>query len=130
MYCVQSGNPPTSLSLFLCSHATDQPGIAVPHVISMDIDHYTFKYLILMSSGVYKTLEAIGSDIIVNIIDKYVTENGWNETVANNILQNICETQYKLYQKSTTEDVHSPTAVANRKRNDMTLVIYKFDTAV
>ena len=97
---------PTSLSLFLCSHATDQPGIAVPHVTSVDIDHYTFKYLILMSSGVYKTLEAIGSDIIVNIIDKYVTENGWNETVANNILQNICETQY------------------------MTLVIYKFDTAV
>ena len=83
-----------------------------------------------MSSGVYRTLELIGDDMIVDIIEKYIAENGWNEAVAINILQEIRQTQYKLYHKSAGEDIHSPVAVANRKRDDMTLVIYKFDTAV
>ena len=44
------------------SHATDEPGIAVPYVTSVPIDHYGFRYLILMSDGVYKTIEAIAGD--------------------------------------------------------------------
>ena len=124
-------------SFGIYSHATDRPGIAVPHVISVDIDHYTFKYIIVMSDGVYKTLEAIdggdtkksGNEIIVDMINKHVTEKGWNN-VAINILKEIRETQYTLYQISASEDVRSPMAVANRKRDDMTLVIYKFDTTV
>ena len=105
---------------------------------SVAIDHYTFKYVILMSSGVYKTLEALdgsetvknGGDMIVNIIEKHITENGWNDKVAINILQEIRQTQYKLYHMSATKDIHSPVAIANRKGDDMTLVIFKFDTAV
>ena len=83
-----------------------------------------------MSNGVCKTLESIGGDMLVNIIEKYIAENGWNDAVAINVLQEIRQTHYKLYQKSASEDVRSPVAVANRKRDDMTLVIYKFDTAV
>ena len=104
---------------------------------SVDIDSYTFKYIIVMSDGVYKTLETIdggdtkrsGNEILVEMIEQHVTKERWNE-VAINILQEIRETQYNLYQISADEDAHSPMAIANRKRDDMTLMIYKFDTVV
>ena len=91
-----------------------------------------------MSDGVYKTLEAIdggdskksGNELLVEMIHKYVTEKGWNERMAINILQEIRQSQHDLYQISAGEDVRSPMAIANRKRDDMTLVIYKFDSAV
>ena len=90
-----------------------------------------------MSDGVYKTLEAMdggdtkrsGNDIIVDMIEKHVAEKGWKD-VSIKILQSIREDQYTLYQITASEDVRSPIAIANRKRDDMTLVIYKFDTAV
>lgn len=90
-----------------------------------------------MSDGVYKTLEAIdcgdtrksGNDMILDMIEKRVAEKGW-KNVSIKILQNIREDQYTLYQITASEDIHSPIAIANRKRDDMTLVIYKFDTAV
>ena len=90
-----------------------------------------------MSDGVYKTLEAIdggdtkksGNEIIVEIIEKHGTGKKWNQ-VAINILQEIRQTQYDLYQISASEDVRSPMAIANRKRDDMTLLVYKFDTSV
>ena len=99
----------------------------------MDIDHHTFKYIIVMSDGVYKTLEAIdggdtgksGNEIIVKMIEQQATKERWNE-VAINILQEIRETQYNLYQILASEDARSPMAIANRKRDDTTLVIYKF----
>ena len=86
-----------------------------------------------MSDGVYKTLEAIdggdtgksGNEIIVKMIEQQATKERWNE-VAINILQEIRETQYNLYQILASEDARSPMAIANRKRDDTTLVIYKF----
>ena len=93
-----------------------------------------------MSDGVYKTLEAMdggdtnktGNELIVGMIDEHIAKHGWNDTVAISILQEIRQRQHDLYQICASEDVHSPMAVANRKRDDMTLVIYKFkfDTAV
>jgi len=117
---------------FLYSHATDEPGIAVPHVTSVEIDP-SFKYLILMSDGVYKTLEAVsgqdggnGNQQIADIIDKHINEHGFGENMAENILNSIRQTQYDLYQRSASEDAHSDVTVANRKRDDMTLIIYQF----
>ena len=109
----------------------------MPHVTSVAVDHCTFEYIIVMSDGVYKTLEAIdggdtkksGNDLIVEMIEKHGTGKKWN-SVAINILQEIRQTQYDLYQISASEDVRSPMAIANRKRDDMTLLVYKFDTAV
>ena len=106
---------------------------------SVNIDPWTFeyRYIILMSDGVYKTLEAIdggdtkksGNTLIVDMIEKHITEKRWNDAIAVNILQEICQTQKKLYQISAaSKDAHSLTAVANNiKRNDMTLMICKFD---
>ena len=109
----------------------------MPHVTSVAIDHCTFEYIIVMSDGVYKTLEAIdggdtkksGNHIIVEMIEKHGTGKKWNQ-VAINILQEIRQTQHDLYQILASEDARSPMAVANRKRDDMTLLVYKFDTAV
>ena len=115
-----------------CSHATGQPGIAIPHVTSVEIDP-SFKYLILMTDGVYKALEAVagpnggnGNDLIANMIYKRVSEHDFEDNMAQDILDNVCQTQYDLYQRSASEDPHSDVAVANRKRDDMTLVIYQF----
>ena len=90
-----------------------------------------------MSDGVYKTLEAIdcgdtkksGNEIIVDMIEQHVTKKRWNK-VAITILEEIHETQYTLFQISASEDIRSPMAIANKKRDDMTLVIYKFDSVV
>ena len=117
----------------MCSHATNQPGIAIPHVTSVDVNACTFKYIIVMSDGVYKTLEAIdgsdtkksGNTLIVHMINKHITEKGWNDAIAVNILQEICQTQSDLYQISASKDPRSLMAVANNKRDDMTLVICK-----
>ena len=121
------------------SHATDEPGIAVPYVTSVPIDRYAFRYLILMSDGVYKTIEAIAGDatkddtngnhIIVTIIEQYISKHGWDNNVAANTLKKVRQVQYDLYQRSARESERSPSAIANRKRDDMTLVIYKFDIA-
>jgi len=113
----------------LFSHATDEPGIAIPHVASVEIDP-SFKYLILMSDGVYKTLEAVGqhdsgNDQIAQMVNDHITKHGINNA-AINILENICQTQHDLFQRAAHEDPHSELAVANRKRDDMTLVIYQF----
>jgi len=111
------------------SHATDKPGIATPHVTSIDIDP-SFKYLILMSDGVYKTLEAVhrqggrnGNDLIVDMINQYINEHRFGKNMAKDILDSIRQTQYDLYQRSASEDARSDITVANRKRDDMTLVI-------
>jgi len=117
---------------FPYSHATGQPGIAIPHVTSVEIDP-SFKYLILMTDGVYKTLEAVagqdggnGNDLIVDMVDKHITKHGIDNS-AFSILEEICQRQYKLYQISASEDPCSDVAVANRKRDDMTLVVYQFE---
>jgi len=112
------------------SHATDEPGIAVPHVTSVEIDP-SFKYLILMTDGVYKTLEALGqhtsgNDGIAHMVNDHITKHGI-KNAALNILDSIRQAQYDLYQISASEDPRSDVVVANRKRDDMTLVIYQFN---
>ena len=120
----------SSVYFYIFSHATDEPGIAIPHVTSIEINP-SFKYLILMSDGVYKTLEAVGqhdsgNDKIAQMVSDRITKHGINNA-ALNILENICQMQYDLFQRSAHEDPRSELAVANRKRDDMTLVIYRFD---
>ena len=86
-----------------------------------------------MSDGVYKTIEAIAGDVkqdgnrvVVTMIEQQLSKSGW-DNIAIQILKRIRQIQYDLYQRSARENVRSPAAVANRKRDDMTLVIYKFD---
>lgn len=78
---------------------------AIPHVTSLPIAHTSFKYLILMTSGVYKTLERLpgdvkleGNHIIVTMIEQQIAENGWSHTVALDVLKRIRQIQYDWYQ--------------------------------
>ena len=70
--------------------------------------------------------------MIYKITIECIAKHGWNDTVAIRVLQEIRQNHHDLYQIYASEDAHSPMAVANMKRDDMTLVIYKvkFDTAV
>ena len=120
--------------IILYSHATDVPGIAIPHVFSIPINHNSFKYLILMSDGVYKAIEAIagnveqgGNAIVVTMIEDHLSKNVWDNDIAMHVLKRIRQIQYDLYQRSARLNNRSPAAVANRKRDDMTLIIYKFE---
>ena len=120
------------------SNATDEPGSSIPYVTSVTTDHCTFQYLILMSDGVYKALEAIdggdtkksGNELLVEMIKEHVTKKGGLKNLAMSVLQTIRQTQYELYQLTASEDVRSAIAIANRKRDDMTLMIYKFDSTI
>ena len=87
-----------------------------------------------MTDGVYKTLEAVagqdggnGNDLIAEMIDKHVNKHGI-ENAAFSILEEIRQTQHDLYQISASENPHSDVTVANRKRDDMTLLICQFSS--
>jgi len=87
-----------------------------------------------MTDGVYKTLEAVagpgggsGNDLIADMVDGCITKYGI-DNAAFSILEEIRQRQYKLYQISASENPRSDVAVANRKRDDMTLVIYQFES--
>ena len=130
----------TNVHFIAHSHATSEPGIAEPHVTTVEINDKTFKYLILMSDGVYKTVmllqTAAGHDgkarneneMVAYLVDNCVKEGGIQKA-ASNVLKQIRQDQYHLYQKSARKDARSPAAVANRKRDDMTLVVYQFNIA-
>jgi len=120
------------------SDATGQPGIAEPHTTSKDVDDTNFKYLILMSDGVYKTMKSIQmaaghegevgieNELVAQLVDDSIKEGGIQKA-ASNVLKHIRQRQYDLYQKSAQKDANSPVATANRKRDDMTLVVYQFN---
>ena len=87
-----------------------------------------------MTDGVYKTIEAIagntkdtdGNRVLVTMIEQQIKKYGWDNNIAMHTLKRICQIQSDFYQRSAREDQRSPAAIANRKRDDMTLVIYKF----
>lgn len=87
-----------------------------------------------MSDGVYKTLEAAscnagipGNSLIVSLLDEQVKkQHGYNNNIASSILKRIRQVQYDLFQRTARDNPRSDVAIANRKRDDMTLMIYKF----
>ena len=67
-----------------------------------------------MTDGVNKTLEAVagqdggnGNDLIVDMIDRHINKHGIENVASANILENIRQTQYDLYQTSTHDDPRS-----------------------
>jgi len=87
-----------------------------------------------MSDGVYKAVQAAsgnaatdGNQLIVSLIDQQVKkQKGYSNDIAANVLKRIRNVQSDLFQRSAREDPRSEITIANRKRDDMTLVIYKF----
>ena len=98
----------------------------------------SFRYLVLMTDGVYRSIEAGFPDsrvidanrVIISMIDHAVRSGNQRiRTVSDKVLGRIAQIHQDMYQRSAAVDVQSPVAISCRKRDDMTLVIYKFPTA-
>jgi hypothetical protein len=101
---------------------------------TMTIDH-TCKYLLLMTDGVYKSIESAfdhkesidSNKVLTSTLQTSLARHpGEFEHLSDRILERICRIHRDTYEKSAKEDPRSPRAVACRKRDDMTLVMYKF----
>lgn len=118
----------------MCRHATDIPGIAKPHVMPPREIDGSFRYLVLMSDGVYKSIEGgfvnqhsiEPNKVLASIINHIASIQPNFSNLADGVVDRIAKVHMDTYQKAASEDVRSPIAVACRKRDDMTLLIYKF----
>ena len=113
------------------SHASGPPGTAEPSVNTVDIDE-SFLYLMVMSDGVYKSIEAavdeaqtIGANqVLANMVHTYAQTPGAEfSSIAESTLDQVAHLHEEAFQRSAQQD---PKAIACRKRDDMTLVLYTF----
>ena len=118
-------------SEFFPSHASDPPGTAKPSVTSVDIDR-SFLYLLVMSDGVYKSIEAavdeaqtIGANqVLANMVHKHAQMQGAEfRSIAQSTLDEVVHLHEEAFQRSAQQDVRSPKATACHKRDDMTLIV-------
>ena len=91
------------------------------------------RYLILMTDGVYKSIEAVFTDsnqieenkVLLGMINHAMQSKSFT-TVSDRVLQRLQQIHQDTYQRSAREDERSEKAVSCRKRDDMTLLVYKF----
>ena len=88
----------------------------------------------LMSDGVYKSIEAaevegaqtIGANqVLANMVHRCAqTPDVEFSSIAQTTLDQVAHLHEEAFQRSAKEDVRSPKAVACRKRDDMTLIVF------
>ena len=117
-------------------HASGPPGTAKPSFRRWDIDD-SFLYLMVMSDGVYKSIEAavdeaqtIGANqVLANMVHTYAQTPGAEfSSIAQSTLDQVAHLHEEAFQRSAQQDVRSPKATACRKRDDMTLIVSTFHT--
>ena len=95
----------------------------------------TCKFLILMTDGVYKSIESPFQDqqsidsnkVLVNMMNHSLKlSKGKLEQLSDTLLARITKIHRDCYEKNAKIDVKLPQAVNCRKRDDMTLQIYQF----
>ena len=96
----------------------------------------TCKYLILMTDGVYKSIESTfdtkesidSNKVLLNILQRHMQnhEGEFNERSADGVLSRVAKIHRDCYSNNAKKDPRSDRAVACRKRDDMTLLVYKF----
>ena len=90
-----------------------------------------------MTDGVYKSLESMQDpanlktydpmhDLIVKIQEAEKESPKSFQEISKVILSMIEENHHKTYQENAPTDVKSPLAIQCRKRDDMTLIVYRF----
>ena len=119
----------------ISSHCSGPPGTAEPYVTTVDIED-SFLYLMLISNGVYKSIEAaevegaqtIGANLVLaNMVHRCAQTPGVEfSSIAQTTLDQVAHLHEEAFQRSAKDDVRSPKAMACRKRDDMTLVVYAF----
>ena len=122
-------------TIFVPSNASDQPGISIPSINGPIDIKSSFRYLLLMSDGVYKSIEAVlepptnegieSGKVLLAMLIRYLTEiHGNTHEMADSILDRIRRIHEDTYRNWMAKE--SPLAVQCRKRDDMTLIVYKF----
>ncbi|XP_011404152.1 PREDICTED: TGF-beta-activated kinase 1 and MAP3K7-binding protein 1-like [Amphimedon queenslandica] len=113
------------------SSATGPPGIAIPS-INGPYPINDIEYILLMSDGVYKTLEYLTdpptSDVYPRLLQliQEAEKSVDLQDIANKVLQDIKISHEVVYYDSAMTDPRSTVAVNCRKRDDMTLIVLKF----
>lgn len=125
LLCVYNHDPPHR-------SAREPPGIETPHVSEPLPIERTFKYLVLMSDGVYKSIEGQFEHEGAIDANKVLTHTIMHEStrnpshLADAVLAKISKTHHTAYQTAAKKDPRSTVAVNCRKRDDMTCIVYKF----
>ena len=96
----------------------------------------SLRYLVLMSDGVYKSIEGIfdnkesieANKVLLNMIDQTIQKERTFTTVSDGVLDRLQKIHKDTYERNARIDPRSPLANACRKRDDMTLIVYKFSS--
>ncbi len=99
------------------------------------IDH-TCKYLILMTDGVYKSIESTfetkqsidANKVLTGMLERQINnhEGKFDTRSADGVLARVAKIHRDCYTSNSRKNSQSDLAVACRKRDDMTLLVYKF----
>jgi TAK1-binding protein 1 len=118
-------------------HCKAQPGLCEPYVDVIPLTPHC-KYIILMTDGVYKSIEEpfqqkAGIDtnkVLMTTVnhesDQLVAQKRRFNVLADRVLGRIRAIHEDAYKNNAAQDVRSPVAVACRKRDDMTLLVHQF----
>lgn len=97
------------------------------------IDH-TCKYLILMTDGVYKSIESTfetkehidSNKVFLGTLQRLIDSHGeFDQRTADGVLAKLAKVHRDCYTQNAKKDARSALAVSCRKRDDMTLLVYK-----
>ena len=107
--------------------ARSVPGSADPFITNRSIDH-SFRYLLLMTDGVYKSIENTSRDQSSNeaLVSMLKHAHGNFQELSLRLLEKIQLDNRKCFFQNARKDKSSPTTIACRKVDDMTLLVYKF----
>lgn len=113
--------------------AITPPGIAIPTIsapVTLTAEHV---YLIVMTDGVYKSIEQYTDDpshvnlILMKFVEMAEAESrGQYQEVVPLLLKRIKMEHERIYRINAKKDQRSHLAVQCRKRDDMTMTLCKF----
>ena len=117
-------------------HCKKQPGSCDPDIDVVPITPHC-KYVMLMTDGVYKSVEATFAEkaridpnkVLMTMVNHERDQLPKHRFVvlADRVVDRIRKIHEDTYKKHAEIDVRSPTAVSCRKRDDITLLIYQFE---
>ena len=87
-----------------------------------------------MSDGVYKSIESTfenpssieSNKVLTAMIVNAISKGHLMDSLAENVLLRLMQNHEVCYYKNASKDQRSPLATACRKRDDMTMIVYKF----
>lgn len=120
--------------LLIFRHCREPPGLSEPHVDVIPLTPHC-KHLILMTDGVYKSIEATfeqkasidPNKVLMSMVNHSMQGIRSFEVISDRTLDRIRKVHEDTFTMHAKKDIRSPMAVSCRKRDDMTLLIYQFD---